>query len=153
MTRYEAVCRFFKSQKPPQTPPPPEYARRHHHSSLIDEAEEEMAALRWPELMTAGGLAGVMAWLVSDDKSSVVDGEMTWIVRSRSLLMCSRRGCRVHNGPIPTRPPRHFPLPATPSIPTRPVCVVYPHIRSVELRRRQSRMKVGGSCLQDWDQR
>jgi hypothetical protein len=57
--RYEATCRFFKSRKCPPQPP------RHYHNNLIDEAEEEMRALSWPELMTAGGLAGVTAWIVS----------------------------------------------------------------------------------------
>jgi len=59
MGRYEATCRFFKSRKSPPEPP------RHYHNNLIDEAEEEMRALSWPELMTAGGLAGVTAWIVS----------------------------------------------------------------------------------------
>ncbi|ORX41028.1 mitochondrial carrier domain-containing protein [Kockovaella imperatae] len=59
---YEAVCRFFKSRKPPVDSPSP---HRNRHTSLIDEAEEEMATLTWPELMTAGGLAGVVAWLVT----------------------------------------------------------------------------------------
>ena len=58
---YEAVCRYFKSRKSPPSPPSP----RHRHTSLIDEAEEDLATLTWPELMTAGGLAGVVAWLVS----------------------------------------------------------------------------------------
>ena len=58
--RYEGVCRYFKSYKTPETPP-----RRHRHDSLIVEAEEDLARLSWPELMTAGGLAGVVAWLVS----------------------------------------------------------------------------------------
>jgi len=57
--RYEATCRYFKSRKSPPEPP------RHYHNNLIDEAEEELRALSWPELMTAGGLAGVTAWIVS----------------------------------------------------------------------------------------
>lgn len=61
--RYEAMCRFFKSFKPP--PPPPTASRNRHHDSLIDEAEAELASgLTWPELMAAGGMAGVTAWLV-----------------------------------------------------------------------------------------
>jgi solute carrier family 25 carnitine/acylcarnitine transporter 20/29 len=58
------MCRFFKSMKPP--PPPPQAYRNRHHDSLIDEAEAELASgLTWPELMAAGGVAGVTAWLVS----------------------------------------------------------------------------------------
>jgi solute carrier family 25 carnitine/acylcarnitine transporter 20/29 len=50
--------------KPP--PPPPQAYRNRHHDSLIDEAEAELASgLTWPELMAAGGVAGVTAWLVS----------------------------------------------------------------------------------------
>ncbi|KAL7422931.1 hypothetical protein Q5752_002228 [Cryptotrichosporon argae] len=58
---YEATCRFFKSLHPPAPP-----ARKHHHESLIDEAERELASgLSWAELMTAGGLAGVVAWIAT----------------------------------------------------------------------------------------
>jgi hypothetical protein len=40
-------------------------SRNVHHDSLIDEAEAELASgLTWPELMAAGGVAGVTAWLV-----------------------------------------------------------------------------------------
>jgi hypothetical protein len=58
------MCRFFKSTKPP--PPPPTSRNRNvHHDSLIDEAEAELASgLTWTELMAAGGVAGVTAWLV-----------------------------------------------------------------------------------------
>jgi hypothetical protein len=63
--RYEAVCRYFKSQKPAPPPSSGVGQRRHHHESLIEEAEEELGSLGWPELMTAGGLAGVTAWVVS----------------------------------------------------------------------------------------
>jgi solute carrier family 25 carnitine/acylcarnitine transporter 20/29 len=59
MISYEGVCRYFKSRK---IPPPPIHP--HHHDNLIEEAEEELASLTWPELMTAGGLAGVVAWIV-----------------------------------------------------------------------------------------
>ena len=64
MEMYEAMCRFFKSLKPP--PPPPTSRNRNvHHDSLIDEAEAELASgLTWGELMAAGGVAGVTAWLV-----------------------------------------------------------------------------------------
>jgi len=56
------MCRFFKSFKPP---PPIKTSRNVHHDSLIDEAEAELASgLTWPELMAAGGVAGVTAWLV-----------------------------------------------------------------------------------------
>lgn len=65
-SRYEAMCRLFKSFKPP--PPPPSSTSSHrnrHHDSLIDEAEAELASgLTWAELMAAGGVAGVTAWLV-----------------------------------------------------------------------------------------
>jgi len=68
MGRYEAMCRFFKSFKPP--PPPPLMSRDRHHDSLIDEAEAELASgLTWAELMAAGGVAGVTAWLVCDTSS------------------------------------------------------------------------------------
>ncbi len=60
MRSYEFVCRFFKHRKNP----PPVPSSRHHHESLIDEAEQERSRLTWPELMTAGGLAGVTAWMV-----------------------------------------------------------------------------------------
>ncbi|RSH85272.1 hypothetical protein EHS25_005079 [Saitozyma podzolica] len=48
--------------------PPPSSSvgsRRHHHESLIEEAEEELGSLGWAELMTAGGLAGVTAWVAT----------------------------------------------------------------------------------------
>lgn len=72
---YEAVCRLFKSMKPKSPSadlaPLSEEAvkkRKHHHESLIDEAEMELASgLTWGELMTAGGVAGVVAWIVSAD--------------------------------------------------------------------------------------
>lgn len=63
--RYEAVCRYFRSQKPAPPPSSSVGSRRHHHESLIEEAEEELGSLGWAELMTAGGLAGVTAWVVS----------------------------------------------------------------------------------------
>jgi solute carrier family 25 carnitine/acylcarnitine transporter 20/29 len=86
---YEATCRLFKSFKPkPDTslatgrldqPLAEELSgsgsgsgsgagvkKRIHHESLIDEAEMELASgLNWGELMAAGGIAGVVAWLVS----------------------------------------------------------------------------------------
>jgi len=71
--RYEAMCRFFKSFKPP--PPPPTASRNRHHDSLIDEAEAELASgLTWPELMAAGGVAGVTAWLVGPSLCIVDEG-------------------------------------------------------------------------------
>ncbi|EIW69903.1 hypothetical protein TREMEDRAFT_71447 [Tremella mesenterica DSM 1558] len=58
---YEAVCRYFRNQrKPPATLP-----ANHHGHGLIQEAEAELGTLRWPELMTAGGLAGLAAWLTT----------------------------------------------------------------------------------------
>lgn len=67
------MCRFFKSRKPqPQAAfggsspePNPSRQSQHSHANLIEEAEQELSVLTWPELMTAGGLAGVIAWMVS----------------------------------------------------------------------------------------
>lgn len=69
--RYEGTCRYFRSLRPP--PPPPEIlaeqylqqSRQRHHESLIDEAESELSQLKAWELMTAGGLAGVVAWIAT----------------------------------------------------------------------------------------
>lgn len=64
--RYEATCRFFKSLKPP-IPPPVEidpHRRKFRHENLIDEVEMELHTLKAWELMFAGGLAGVVAWIV-----------------------------------------------------------------------------------------
>lgn len=69
--RYEGTCRFFRSLRPP--PPPPEIlaeqylqqSKQRHHESLIDEAESELSQLKAWELMTAGGLAGVVAWIAT----------------------------------------------------------------------------------------
>lgn len=69
--RYEAVCRYFRSQKPPPPPSSGVGERKHHHESLIEEAEEELGSLGWAELMTAGGLAGVTAWVVSGLDSGI----------------------------------------------------------------------------------
>lgn len=65
MVRYEAICRGFKSLKPPPPPPPLSSYKQGYHGNLIDEAEEDLQRLTWPELMFAGGVAGVAAWLVS----------------------------------------------------------------------------------------
>ena len=46
-------------------PDPSLEVQRHYHNNLIDEAEEDLQSLSWPELMFAGGVAGVAAWLVS----------------------------------------------------------------------------------------
>ncbi|WVQ95620.1 hypothetical protein IAU59_002718 [Kwoniella sp. CBS 9459] len=60
---YEALLRLFKYMK---TPPLPESSRRHEGHTLIDEAEMELSSgLSWPELMAAGGIAGVTAWLAT----------------------------------------------------------------------------------------
>ncbi|WRT70681.1 uncharacterized protein IL334_007679 [Kwoniella shivajii] len=60
---YEAMLRFFKYMK---TPPLPENTHRHEGHTLIDEAEMELSSgLTWTELMTAGGIAGVTAWLAT----------------------------------------------------------------------------------------
>jgi solute carrier family 25 carnitine/acylcarnitine transporter 20/29 len=36
-----------------------------HYHGLVDEAEAEMHTLSWPELMAAGGVAGVVAWVIT----------------------------------------------------------------------------------------
>jgi solute carrier family 25 carnitine/acylcarnitine transporter 20/29 len=56
---YEASCRFFKWRRSlPSTS---------HGHGLIDEAEAELhSGLNWAELMAAGGVAGVIAWVVSN---------------------------------------------------------------------------------------
>nr|XP_019051112.1 carnitine/acyl carnitine carrier [Kwoniella bestiolae CBS 10118]OCF30042.1 carnitine/acyl carnitine carrier [Kwoniella bestiolae CBS 10118] len=60
---YEATLRLFKYMK---SPPLPENTRRHEGHTLIDEAEMELSSgLSWPELMAAGGIAGVTAWLAT----------------------------------------------------------------------------------------
>ncbi|WWC98591.1 hypothetical protein V866_005483 [Kwoniella sp. B9012] len=60
---YEATLRLFKYMK---TPPLPENKRKHEGHTLIDEAEMELSSgLSWPELMAAGGIAGVTAWLAT----------------------------------------------------------------------------------------
>ncbi|GFZ48109.1 hypothetical protein JCM24511_05857 [Saitozyma sp. JCM 24511] len=56
---------FCTSQKPAPPPSSSVGSRRHHHESLIEEAEEELGSLGWAELMTAGGLAGVTAWVAT----------------------------------------------------------------------------------------
>lgn len=90
--RYEATCRFFRSRKPaPEPSLAPELKRHPNHNSLIEEAEEELHALSWPELMTAGGLAGVTAWLVSRRRECQSRAD----IRLHSPLTCSRRACRL----------------------------------------------------------
>ncbi|KAK8850494.1 hypothetical protein IAR55_004412 [Kwoniella newhampshirensis] len=60
---YEAILRFFKWTRRPPIPP---NTNRHEGHTLIDEAEAELASgLSWAELMTAGGIAGVTAWLAT----------------------------------------------------------------------------------------
>ncbi|ORY26607.1 mitochondrial carrier domain-containing protein [Naematelia encephala] len=62
---YEAMCRLFKYLKPPPPPPPTPQALRHHHESLMEEADREVSELTWGELMAAGGVAGVTAWIAT----------------------------------------------------------------------------------------
>ncbi|WWC72555.1 uncharacterized protein I206_106517 [Kwoniella pini CBS 10737] len=60
---YEAMLLLFKHLK---KPPLPENHRKHEGHTLIDEAEMELSSgLTWAELMTAGGIAGVTAWLAT----------------------------------------------------------------------------------------
>ncbi|WVR08551.1 hypothetical protein IAU60_005606 [Kwoniella sp. DSM 27419] len=60
---YEGILRLFKYMK---QPPLPANVSRHEGHTLIDEAEMELASgLSWTELMTAGGIAGVTAWLAT----------------------------------------------------------------------------------------
>ncbi|CAK9786540.1 unnamed protein product [Cutaneotrichosporon oleaginosum] len=55
---YEASCRLLKWRRSlPSTP---------HGHGLIDEAEAELhSGLNWAELMAAGGVAGVIAWVAT----------------------------------------------------------------------------------------
>lgn len=121
--RYEATCRYFKSRKPPPEPP------RHYHNNLIDEAEEELRALSWPELMTAGGLAGVTAWVVSPRPAlqlppvAVLNLLAMLMSRPHSLSTSSKPVCKLSRG-----------------LPSRCPC-----IKSAQ---RQSGKKAGESCLQ-----
>ncbi|WWC65069.1 uncharacterized protein I303_107683 [Kwoniella dejecticola CBS 10117] len=60
---YEAMLLLFKHLK---KPPLPDNHRKHEGHTLIDEAEMELSSgLSWAELMTAGGIAGVTAWLAT----------------------------------------------------------------------------------------
>ncbi|WVO17368.1 hypothetical protein L204_105060 [Cryptococcus depauperatus] len=62
---YEASLRFFKwVRKPPL--PPSHHSPGHEGHTLIDEAEMELrSGLSWPELLAAGGIAGVLAWVAT----------------------------------------------------------------------------------------
>lgn len=63
-SRYEAVCRYFKWRRA-KSGHPLEY--HDHKHDLISEGEAELnSGLNWAELMTAGGVAGVVAWVVSN---------------------------------------------------------------------------------------
>ncbi|CAD6564976.1 MAG: hypothetical protein TREMPRED_000531 [Tremellales sp. Tagirdzhanova-0007] len=90
---YESVCRIFKWAK--QLPSVP--SKQHHHESLIEEAEEELSSLTWPELMIAGGLAGVTAWMTRmqtmpwDDR----DGPRSLSLRHVALQAVRQEGWRV----------------------------------------------------------
>ncbi|KIR79525.1 carnitine/acyl carnitine carrier [Cryptococcus gattii E566] len=62
---YEATLRFLKWMKKPPLPPS-HHNPGHERHTLIDEAQlERHSGLRWPELMLAGGIAGVLAWMVT----------------------------------------------------------------------------------------
>ncbi|WVQ70725.1 hypothetical protein IAR50_000247 [Cryptococcus sp. DSM 104548] len=62
---YEATLRFFRWMKRPPLPPAHPNPGHEGHT-LIDEAEMELkSGLGWPELMAAGGVAGVLAWIVT----------------------------------------------------------------------------------------
>jgi solute carrier family 25 carnitine/acylcarnitine transporter 20/29 len=52
--------------------PNPSRQSQHSHANLIEEAEQELSVLTWPELMTAGGLAGVIAWMVSSSANPML---------------------------------------------------------------------------------
>lgn len=61
--RYEGMCRFFKWRRA-QTGHA--LVSHPHGHGLIEEAEAELhSGLSWVELMAAGGVAGVVAWVVS----------------------------------------------------------------------------------------
>lgn len=61
--RYEAVCRYFKWRRAKAGHPLEHHDHKH---DLISEGEAELSSgLNWAELMTAGGVAGVVAWVVS----------------------------------------------------------------------------------------
>ena len=140
IVRYEAVCRFFKSRKTSTVTVTEAVTKtsrtpaRRRHGSLIDEAEKELAILTWPELMTAGGLAGLMGWFVSAIqrcKTSLIgwaERHLTTI-RSHSPLTCLRLVCR--------------PCPGKGSMGRGNLCL--------ELLWTQSGMKGGGSCSQASD--
>lgn len=71
--RYEGMLRLFKDRR--------KRAGEHlwdkpHGHGLIDEAEAEMHTLSWPELMAAGGVAGVVAWVVSCCMSTLTAGNV-----------------------------------------------------------------------------
>ncbi|EJT51259.1 carnitine/acyl carnitine carrier [Trichosporon asahii var. asahii CBS 8904] len=60
---YEAVCRYFKWRRA-KSGHPLEY--HDHKHDLISEGEAELnSGLNWAELMTAGGVAGVVAWVAT----------------------------------------------------------------------------------------
>ncbi|RSH87801.1 uncharacterized protein EHS24_000318 [Apiotrichum porosum] len=60
--RYEGMLRLFKWRRRRDGEDLHEKPHRH---DLIHEAEAEMHTLSWPELMAAGGVAGVVAWMVT----------------------------------------------------------------------------------------
>ncbi|KAG9039847.1 hypothetical protein FS837_000910 [Tulasnella sp. UAMH 9824] len=63
-TRTPHPIRVLMDSSDPATLLPP---NQHHvnHTSLIEEIESFESELSWPELMAAGGLAGIMGWLMT----------------------------------------------------------------------------------------
>lgn len=79
--RYEGMLRLFKWRRRRDGEDLHEKPHRH---DLIHEAEAEMHTLSWPELMAAGGVAGVVAWMVSWHR---MDGGWTWGIGGRNVLL------------------------------------------------------------------
>jgi hypothetical protein len=85
---YEAMLRMFKERRRRAGEP---LIETPHNHGLIDEAEAEMHTLSWPELMAAGGVAGVVTWVVSVHVQ--LQSQLT--SRPHSPLTYSRRACRA----------------------------------------------------------
>ncbi|KDQ19473.1 hypothetical protein BOTBODRAFT_153382 [Botryobasidium botryosum FD-172 SS1] len=65
---YEGTCRFLRPSPPPRSRIDTDTdtaAHHQNHASLIDEVEDEFSHLSWTRLLVAGGLAGVMSWIVT----------------------------------------------------------------------------------------